>query len=187
MGFEFRNEPDLYTSETHLGKTTARPASCGWRELVRDWNRYVSAFKGNPTTAGVPLVGPAYDSASELWRNSYLEPFLDGLGQHDLGIATVHAYPTDTCDGHDIQIADLLTQRIMDVFEQQGRGWVQVANSRGLDLQLDETNSTACAGKQDVDDAFASALCGLDWLFTSFNLGFRRINLHMDDESLPRR
>jgi hypothetical protein len=181
MGFEFGNEPDLFASETHLGKTTARPAGYGWRELVKDWRSYVSAFKGNPTTAGVPLVGPAYDSASELWRNSHLEPFLDGLGQHDLGIATVHAYPTDTCNGHDIQIADILTQRIMDVFEQQGRGWVQAANSRGFDLQLDETNSTACAGKQGVDDAFASALWGLDWLFTSANIGFRRINLHMDN------
>ena len=50
-----------------------------------------------------------------------------------------------------------------------------------MDLQLDETNSTACAGKRGVDDAFASALWGLDWLFTSVDLGFCRINLHMDN------
>jgi len=58
--------------------------------------------------------------------------------------------------------------------------WVSNANSRGLPLQLDETNSTACGGKAGVDDVMAATVWGLDWLFTNFNLGFSRINFHMD-------
>jgi hypothetical protein len=58
--------------------------------------------------------------------------------------------------------------------------WVSNASRRGLPLQLDETNSTACGGKAGVDDVMAATVWGLDWLFTNFNLGFSHINFHMD-------
>ena len=55
--------------------------------------------------------------------------------------------------------------------------WVGNANSRGLQLELGETNSTACAGKSGVDNVMAATLWTVDWIFTNFNLGFNRINL----------
>lgn len=182
LGFEFGNEPDLYSSETFFGRTKIRPPGYSWPNLVSDWNPYVSAFKGNGTTAAVPVVGPAYDDSSDVWRNLYLAPFLDGVGPTHLGIATVHEYPTDTCSGKGLKISDLLAESLMSSYISlvTTNNWVSNANSRGLPLELGETNSTACGGKAGVDDVMAATVWGLDWLFTNFNLAFSRINFHMD-------
>lgn len=185
IGFEFGNEPDLYPSETLFGHTPIRPRGYSWPNLVSDWNGYTSAFKGNATTAPVPLVGPSYDDSADVWRNSYLAPFLDGVGPSNLGIATVHEYPTDTCSKKDAKattISALLAESLMSSYVSMvtKNNWVSNANSRGLPLQLGETNSTACGGKAGVDDVMAATVWGLDWLFTNFNLGFSRINFHMD-------
>src|SRR5215470_18315900 len=51
LGFEFGNEPDFYSSETFFGHTHIRPSGYSWANLVSDWSPYVSAFKGNGTTA----------------------------------------------------------------------------------------------------------------------------------------
>jgi hypothetical protein len=185
LGFEFGNEPDLYSSETFFDHTNIRPLGYSWPNLVTDWNGYISAFKGSTTTASIPLVGPSYDDSSDVWRNSYLAPFLDGVGPSNLGIATVHEYPTDTCSKKDAKattIPALLAESLMSsyVFLVTTNKWISNANSRGLPLELDETNSTACGGKVGVDDVMAATAWGVDWLFTNFNLGFSRINFHMD-------
>src|SRR5215472_2268623 len=182
LGFEFGNEPDLYASEMFFDHTNIRPSGYSWPNLVSDWKPYISAFKGNGTTAAVPLVGPSYDDSSDIWRNSYLAPFLDGVGPTNLGIATVHEYPTDTCSGKRLKISQLLAESLMSSYVSlvTTNNWVSNANSRGLPLELDETNSTACGGKAGVDDVMAATVWGLDWLFTNFNLGFSRINFHMD-------
>jgi len=182
LGFEFGNEPDLYSSETFYDDSNIRPSGYSWTNLVTDWTPYISAFKGNRTTAAVPLVGPAYDDSSDVWRNSHLAPFLEGVGPSNLGTATVHEYPTDTCSGNELEISQLLAESLMSSYVSMvtTNNWVSNANSRGLPLQLDETNSTACGGKAGVDDVMASTVWGLDWLFTNFNLGFSRINFHMD-------
>ena len=113
LGFEFGKEPDLYSSETFFGHTNIRPSGYSWPNLVSDWNPYISAFKGNGTAASVPLVRASYDDSSDVWRNSYLAPFLDGVGPTNLGIAIVHEYPTDTCSSKKLKISDLLAESLM--------------------------------------------------------------------------
>jgi hypothetical protein len=175
IGFEFGNEPDLFSTETR-----ARPKGYSWKGLVEDWRSYVKAFKSDPVTRNVPLVGPAFDDASPAWKDSWLPPFITGVGPENFGIITVHEYPTDTCNGDTVTIPQLLSEPLMAQYHARAAAWIATAGQAGLPLELGETNSSACAGRRGVNDTFASAAWGLDWLFTNVQLGFRRINFHMD-------
>ena len=175
MGFEFGNEADLFSTETQ-----ARPKGYSWKDLVEDWQSYVKAFKSDPLTRNVPLVGPAFDDASPAWKDSWLAPFIAGVGPENFGIITVHEYPTDTCNGDTVTIPQLLSEPLMAQYRVRAAAWIATAGQAGLPLELGETNSSACAGRRGVNDTFASAAWGLDWLFTNAHLGFRRINFHMD-------
>jgi hypothetical protein len=174
VGFEFGNEPDLYSRNLLFGRTKVRPPGYSWHDLVKDWKPYVSAFKSNTVTAGIPLVGPAYDQSG--WSDTNLGQFIDEVGAKNLGFVTVHHYATSRCGGRDVTIPELLSERRVDAFVSKAKGWVATVESRGLDLVHGETNSVSCEGQQGVSDAFASAVWGLDWLFTNFNVGMRRIN-----------
>ncbi len=180
LGFEFGNEPDLFHREKLSGRRLIRPPEYSWSGVVKDWKSYIAAFKANQTTAGILLVGPAYDDSSAVWRDRYLAPFIDGVGKTNLGIVTVHEYPTSTCEGSTVTIAELLSEHLMESYRAHAAKWVATARQRGLDLEIGETNSTSCGGQRGVDDTLASALWGLDELFTNASLGFRRVNLHMD-------
>lgn len=173
LGFEIGNEPDLYTTNILFGRTPIRPPGYSWRDLVDDWKPYITAFKSNPDTAAIPLVGPAYGGG---WADSNLGPFIDAVGTSNLGFVTAHHYATNRCGGQNVTIADLLSPDRMNEFESKARGWVATVNGRGLDLVHGETNSVACEGQQGVSDVFASAVWGLDWLFSNFHVGMRRIN-----------
>jgi hypothetical protein len=178
LGFEFGNEPDLYSTETHA---PGRPAGYSWQGVVKDWQGYIRAFKSDALTSRVSLVGPAFDAASSRWRDDDLGPFIDGVGAQNLRLVTVHEYPTSTCDGNTATIPELLSPSLVRAYARHARGWIATAGSRGLELELGETNSSSCGGQRGVDDVFASTLWGLDWLFTNAQLGFRRINFHMDN------
>jgi hypothetical protein len=128
-------------------------------------------------------VGPAYDSASATWRDSYLAPFIDGVGAANLGTVTLHHYPTAVCGGHDVTIAQLLAPASIKQYIARASGWLRVTDGRGLPLAMGETNSTACSGKDGVDNVFAATAWSLDWLFVNFNLGMRNINFHMDADA----
>ncbi|MBV8332958.1 MAG: hypothetical protein JO192_09510 [Candidatus Eremiobacteraeota bacterium] len=181
VGFEFGNEPDLYPSETLYGHHRIRPSGYSWPNVVADWKPYVVAFKGDPATARFALIGPAYDDSSDVWRNAYLAPFARGVGARNLGFLTVHDYPTYTCGGHRVTVAQLLSPQLVALYRQQARGWIATAGRLGLPLVLGETNSTACGGQNGVDNVFAATAWGLDWLFINAQLGFARIHFHMDD------
>ena len=50
IGFEFGNEPDLYSQESYYGtQHSIRPKNYSWPNLVSDWKPYAAAFE-KPTT-----------------------------------------------------------------------------------------------------------------------------------------
>ena len=174
LGFEVGNEPDIYERNLLLGRTTVRAPGYSWQDLVKEWKPYVTAFKSNPATAEIPLVGPVFDQAG--WTESKLGPFIDAVGAKNLGFVTVHHYASSRCGGRVVTIPDLLSEALNDAFMAKAKGWVETVNNRGLDLVHGETNSVSCEGQKGVSDAFASSVWGLDWLFTNFNVGMRRMN-----------
>ena len=177
-GFEIGNEPDLYTQNFLFGRQHIRPSGYTWQDLVRDWKPYIAAFHGNPVTANIPLIGPAYSGD---WTTPHLADFIDGVGATNLSFVTVHDYPTDDCGGKAVTIPDLLSDRRAESYLSDASEWVQAAKTRGLPLVLGESNSTACEGAKGVSDVFASTVWGLDWLFTNVQAGMRSVYFHLNN------
>ncbi len=182
VGFEFGNEPDIYTKNLLFGRTMVRPPGYSWQDLVKDWKPYVAAFKANPATAGIPLVGPVYDQAG--WTESTLGPFIDAIGAKNLGFVTVHHYATSRCDGRDVTIPELLSEKPIDAFVSKAKGWVETVNSRGLDLVHGETNSVSCEGQKGVSDAFALERVGARLAFYEFQRGNAKNQLSLEQQLL---
>jgi uncharacterized protein (TIGR03437 family) len=173
MGVEIGNEPDGFFSDQLPNGGTIRPDSYQLSDYFNDFQGYLAAFAADAFASGVPVAGPAFDGR---WHQPELQQFLDQFGGN-LGIATMHWYPTVKCRGP-VSISDLLAPGLLIQYKQIVGGWQRTAQSHGLGLQLTETNSVACSGMPGVSDAFASAIWGLDWTLYSAQLGLRRINFH---------
>jgi hypothetical protein len=178
-GYEIGNEPDLYHSEILFGRTPVRPGGYSWQDLAKDWQPYIKAFKTDPETSSVPLIGPVYDQGG--WTTPYLGSFIDAVGAKNLGFVTVHHYPTNDCSGATAKVSDLLSDSLEQSYLTEARTWVRTTRQRGLDLVLGETNSTACEGQKGLSDVFASAAWGLDWLFANANVGMRSLYFHLNN------
>jgi len=182
IGFEFGNEPDRYPTQFLFNNHPYRPKGYSWQNLVSDWSPYVTAFKGTGQTAPIGLAGPVYDETPP-WRDSYLQPFAQGIGVSNLGILTVHDYPTSVCGGKTVTIADLLSPSVISAYTAQAAGWIQVAAQLGLPLELGETNSASCHGQNGVSNVFASTVWGLDWLFANAQVGMRHVYFHNNGQA----
>lgn len=171
FGLEIGNEPDLF-SRTPLCPKTYSP-----EDHVKDFLAYFHAFAANPVARRYAVVGPATCCS---WRNAAdLGQFIDGVGPKNLRLITVHNYSKTTCGGRTVTIAELLAPSLMDRFNQQARPLVTAAESRGVPIAMAETNSASCGGMPGVSNAFASAVWGLDYMFSLAQDGFSSVNFHM--------
>ena len=170
LGLEIGNEPDLFGPPSRL--KTYSPA-----DHVKEFLAHIHALQTNPTTAQYPVIGPATCCR---WRNARdLATFMDGVGPANLKLVTVHEYPTTTCNGRKVTVAQLLAADLMTRFNEEARTWVAAARERKLPIALAETNSASCGGMPGVSNTFASALWGLDWLFSNAEDGFTSVNFHI--------
>lgn len=170
LGLELGNEPDLFGEPD-------RPKSYSPPDLVKDFRAYADTFKANPAAHQYPMIGPA---ACCRWRNAQdLGTFLDGVGASTLKLVTVHEYPKTTCNGRRVAVEELLAPDLMTRFNDAARTWVAAAHQRKLPIALAETNSASCGGMPGVSNAFASALWGLDWLFSAAQDGLTSVNFHI--------
>jgi hypothetical protein len=170
LGLEIGNEPDLFGEP-------ARPKSYSPADLVKDFRAYADAFRQNPVASQYSLIGPATCCR---WRNAEdLGTFMDGVGASTLRLVTVHEYPRTTCNGRKVTVEQLLAPELMTHFNDAARTWIAVAHQRKLPIALAETNSASCGGMPGVSNAFASALWGLDWLFSGAEDGFTSVNFHI--------
>ncbi len=170
LGLELGNEPDLFGEPD-------RPKSYSPADLVKDFRAYADTFKANPVAHPYPIIGPA---ACCRWRNAQdLGTFMDGVGASTLKLVTVHEYPKTTCNGRRVTVEELLAPGLMTRFNDAARTWVAAAHQRKLPIALAETNSASCGGMPGVSNAFASALWGLDWLFSAVQDGFTSVNFHI--------
>ena len=168
---EIGNEPDLFS------RGPARPSSYSPADQVGEFLGHVHAFAQNPIAKQYALAGPATCCG---WRDSDdLSTFMDGVKPSGLALVTVHEYPATTCGGRTVTVDELLSPALMDRFHGQAQPLIAAAHQRDLPIALAETNSASCGGMPGVSNAFASALWGLDWMFSNAKDGFSAINLHM--------
>jgi len=169
LGFEIGNEPDLFA------RTPARPKNYSAADYVKDALGYIKAFRANPVARKYDFVAPATCCG---WRNpADTETILKGIGP-DLKLVSVHEYPTSTCGQKNVTVAELLSPKLMQKFDDLSKKLVAVARQNKLPIALAETNSASCGGMAGVSDAFASAVWGLDYMFNVAQDGYTHINFH---------
>ncbi len=170
LGLELGNEPDLFGPPSRAKIYT--PA-----DQIRDFLAYLHAFQQTPTARKFPVIGPATCCR---WLNARdLGAFVDGISPSNLKLVTVHEYPTTTCNGGKVTVAQLLAPGLMTRFNNEAKTWIDAAHERKLPIALAETNSASCGGMPGVSNAFAAALWGLDWLFSGAEDGFSSVNFHI--------
>lgn len=175
LALEIGNEPDLF-GRGGVG----RPRDYSPAQHVHDYLGYLRALRADPATRGYAVAGPATCCA---WRNTRdLSAFMDGAGPARLrrngGLVTVHNYSRTTCGNRTVTIAELLDPDRRDEFDARARDWVAAAHERQLPIAMAETNSASCGGMPGVSDSMASAVWGLDYMFSLAQDGFSEVNFH---------
>jgi len=170
VGLEPGNEPDLFN------RGGFRPTTYSVADFVKEFTAYEKVFAANPVARRYGVAGPAiccrWDNARDLGA------IIDGVRASKLKVATVHNYPLTTCGGRSVTTQQLLAPELMTHFKQASRALVAAARRRHLPIALAETNSASCGGMPGVSNSFASALWGLDWLYTAAQEGFSEVNFH---------
>jgi len=175
LGLEIGNEPDFYS------RIGLRPPSYSLGRYIGEFNGYVTALENDRQTRDLPLVGPAFFIGAWAPR---LGRFIDGVGSRHLSFVTLHYYPFSVCgvaNRANATIPHLLSPNTISTMQRQLASALRLARSRGLALRVDEMNSVSCHGKAGVSDTFASALWGMDALFSLAEMGVRGVNFHLYD------
>jgi hypothetical protein len=169
LGIEVGNEPDLYALN---GVRSRRWSPDSLRVEFRAYTRAIRV-----RAPDVRIAGPAtWCGAGPSWLPAFLRD--EGAG---LTLATHHIYPMSatappTSPEH-ATIANMLSARLMARTAACVDGAAAAARARGLPLRIDESNSAYGFGKRGVSDVVASALWGVDHLFTLAEHGASGVNL----------
>jgi len=171
LGVEIGNEPNLYSLQG------LRSPEYSVDSLAADFDAYAAAILGR--TASAPLVGPTtWCTGGGVW----FAGFLDRI-QAPLAFTSHHFYPMGrTAPGDSPEHAtvdNMLSPELMARTRACVDSAAGPAASRNLALRVDETNSAYGFGQPGVSDVFASALWGVDYLFTLAELGVAGVNLEM--------
>ncbi|HEU4966512.1 MAG TPA: glycosyl hydrolase family 79 C-terminal domain-containing protein [Candidatus Saccharimonadales bacterium] len=163
----FGNEPDLYV------RNHARPATYTIQSYMAEWNTYKKLTLAKQPKAR--LMGN--DGCCSLpWYTNF------AAGEaSSVSLLTRHYYPTNARTGKGGRIpttANLLSRTLMQTTAADIHGWVATASERHLPLRIDETNSASGGGARGMSDTFASALWGLDYMFTALENGAAGMDFH---------
>jgi hypothetical protein len=161
--FEIGNEPDLYASNG------LKATNYTYSDFQVDWLTYYTAIQ---TAAGdaAPVAGPA--TADKL---TWLLPFIAAEYKR-LTLATHHYYRMGPPSNASVTIQELLTpdpQLMNDVTQA-----IAAARSAGIPFRIGECNSVYDGGKKGVSNTMASALWGLDYMYTVASMGVEGVNFH---------
>jgi hypothetical protein len=169
LGVEIGNEPNLYAIQGY------RSASWSVDSLAAEFDAYAAAIVAREPSA--PLVGPAtWCAGGGSWFAGFLERH-----RSSLAFTSHHFYPmgrTAPADSPEhATVANMLSPELMARSRACLDSAATPAATYGLPLRVDETNSAYGFGQPGVSDVFASALWGLDYLFTVAELGAAGVNL----------
>jgi Glycosyl hydrolase family 79 C-terminal beta domain len=171
---EIGNEADLYNTfawyRDRRGRVVfSRPISYNLTSLIGEFARWRAAMPR------APIAGPSLAMLS--WLGGFLS------AEPRLTVATFHRYPLRACLGDPTSplfasIPNLLADPASAGLAAPLAPYVQQAHAEHIPFRLDELNSASCSGKRGVSDAFASALWGLDTLFSMAAVGVDGVNFH---------
>ncbi len=166
---EIGNEPDVFTG-------SYRGPGYDGDSIASEYAGYSAALAQR--ASGIPRVGPAMCCRPQIFAE-----FLAAGGSKGLHLLTYHHYPTIAIDTAaasptNSSIGNLLSATTMAGSVELIDIVVADAKTVGLPLRMGESNSTSGGGRLGTSDAFASALWGLDYLYTLAEHGVIGVNLH---------
>ncbi len=158
--FEVGNEPDLF-GHAH------RPAGYGYEQWWEQFQNY--AGKIARAVPGAVFAGP--DVAG---HTDWVGKFAQG-GARNVRLLTHHYYAEGPPQNPASTLENLLKTdpKLTRMLAQMG----EASQASGLPFRICETNSCFGGGKPGVSDTFASALWGLDYMFTLAEAGSEGLNM----------
>jgi hypothetical protein len=149
---EFGNEPNKY------GTT--------YSSYIQNWRTYYNDFRASNTST--PVSGPTTAGLT----STYLTSFMSDAGPN-VSAMTGHFYMGVAGGTNPPTITDLLSASTVSKERMGLKSALQVANSHGKPLVVNETGSYYHQGQPGVSDVYASALWGADYAFNALDLGVR--------------
>jgi len=171
LGVEIGNEPNLYPLQG------LRSPGYTVDSLAADFDAYAGAILARAPTA--PLVAPAtWCTGGGAWFAGFLD-----RRRGSLAFTSHHFYPMGRTAAagsvEEATVANMLSPELMARSRACVDTAVASAAQHQLALRVDETNSAYGFGRPGVSDVFASALWGVDYLFSLAELGVAGVNLQM--------
>lgn len=163
--YQFGNEPDLYYK-------WLRPKTYDSSAFLSDWNNYYDKVK--ESLPGIGFAGP--DVSHNI---HWVDYFADNNGKK-IALLDAHYYRkmgnhTDTRWDYILNTDTALNGYLNNLKEK--------AAGLNIPYRISECNSVSRGGKADVSDVFASALWGLDFMWTVAAHNGQGINFHGGTDS----
>jgi uncharacterized protein (TIGR03437 family) len=172
FGFEIGNEPDLYYGNGD------EPTSFTLSDYLSDWVTFANAIQA--ADPGAVLTGPADATDVGTWTAGFA-----AANGSRIALLTQHYYPLgpvsalgatspDACT-----IPNLLDAHTHSKTATEAAQLQTIAQSAKVPWRMSETNSCYEGGTLGVSNTFASALWGLDYMFTVASNGGTGVNFHV--------
>ena len=171
-GFEIGNEPDLYSGNG------SEPTSFTLAQYLSDWGSFADAIQ--TADPGAVLTGPAAATYISTWT----APFAAAYGSR-IALLTQHFYPLGpvselgATSPKACTIPDLLAAAAHSEAVSQGTQLESIAQSAKVPWRMAETNSCYGGGTEGVSNTFASALWGVDYMFTLASYAATGVNFNV--------
>ena len=170
-GFEIGNEPDLYHSNG------LRPTTYTVNDYMAEWQTYANAIRARDPAA--VLTGSAAAGSITTWTST----FASQLGSR-IALLTQHLYPlaptsaVSSTASNVASIPHILGSAARQTEDTDGSQLQQIAQGQKIPWRMAETNSCYDGGETGVSNVFASALWGVDYMFTLAGRNSAGVNFH---------
>jgi uncharacterized protein (TIGR03437 family) len=169
-GLEIGNEPDLFHSNG------LRPSTYTVDNYIAEWQTYANAIQAKVPAA--VLTGSAAAGSITTWTTTFARQ----LGSR-IALLTQHLYPLAPSSvnpnaSNVASIAHILGASARTTEDTDGSQLQQIAQGQKVPWRMGETNSCYNGGEKGVSDVFASALWGVDYMFTLAGHNSAGVNFH---------
>jgi uncharacterized protein (TIGR03437 family) len=169
-GLEIGNEPDLYHSNG------LRPTTYTVTNYLAEWQTYANAIQAE--TPAAVLTASAAAGSITTWTGTVAQQ----LGSR-IALLTQHLYPLAPSSANPnasnvASIPNILGSAARNTEDTDGSELLQIAQGQKLPWRMSETNSCYDGGQAGVSNVFASALWGVDYMFTLAGRSSTGVNFH---------
>lgn len=158
--YQIGNEPDLYYK-------WLRPKTYDSSAFLGDWNRYYIAIRRK--IPGIRFAGP------DVSHNIQWLDYFAGNAGDKIKLLDAHYYRKSgnhsATRWEDILNPDTALNTYLNILKND-------ASAHNIPYRISECNSVSRGGKADVSDVFASALWGLDFMWTVAEHNGQGVNFH---------